>query len=382
MPESNEFVNSFSPNGSVSRNISELLATSTPGAQQPTGPVFTPYSFDELMAMPEKEWIIDQVAGRRDVGMIYGVPGCGKTFVGINMIVSACTGSQWAGRFSIERPLNVAYCAGEGVSGLPARFRAATEAVGITRLPNFTFFKTIPQLYTDEDSVTSATVRQFVTEWKARQEAGQAEPLDIVFIDTLHTATTAADENSAKDMGKVLHLCRWAANALDCAVMLVHHSNKAGTGERGSSALRGAMDFMIEIRRASEDNTKGSMHCAKLKDGEQWKEQAFDLHAVEGCNSVFVLWDEPGDINPAAGAKSADKMALLAEMERYPGQRFTVKRLAEAIDQKENYTRNLLNEIEKSGMCQRELSNPNQKESSRNPWVFLLPAQQGDLLKA
>jgi RecA/RadA recombinase len=343
-----------------------------------TGPVFTPYSFDDLMAMPEKQEIIKGIMGKRDLGMIFGPPGCGKTFVGISMIVSGCTGGQWAGRFDIPHPLNVAYCAGEGISGLPARFKAATEIYGITRLPGFTFFKTIPQLYTDDDSVTTVTIRQFVSEWKARQEAKQAAALDILFVDTLHTATTAADENSAKDMGKVLHLCRWAANELDCAVVLVHHSNKAGTGERGSSALRGAMDFMIEIKRISETGTKGLMHCAKLKDGEQWKDQTFDLHAVEDCNSVCVLWDEPSDGTQSAGAKSADKATLLAEMTQYVGQRFTVKRLSEAIDKKENYTRNLLGELEKNGLCKRELSKPG-KESSRNPWVYFVPAEQSEL---
>lgn len=355
-----------------------------PGSEsKPVNPVFIPYSFDDLMNMPEKEWLIDQVVGAGDVGMIYGAPGCGKTFVGINLIVSACIGSSWAGRFDIQRPLNVAYCAGEGVSGLPARFRAATEILRldgsghVTRLPNFTFFKTMPQLYTDDDPLSVVSIRQFVTEWIARQVLGNAAPLDILFVDTMHTATTAADENSAKDMGKVLSLCRWAANELKCAVVLVHHSNKAGNAERGSSALRGAMDFMIEIRRISETSAKGLMHCAKLKDGEAWKDQTFDLHAVEDCGSVCVLWDEPNDGSQLVGAKAADKAVLLSEMQQYSDQRFTVKRLAEAIDKKENYTRNLLLELEKSGLCKRELSKPG-KESSRNPWVYFLASQQGE----
>lgn len=47
------------------------------------------------------------------------------------------------------QPRRIAYCAGEGVSGLPARFGAAAEPYQAFDLPGFTFFKTIPQLFED-----------------------------------------------------------------------------------------------------------------------------------------------------------------------------------------------------------------------------------------
>ena len=50
--------------------------------------------------------------------------GSGKTFVVIDLIGAMVSGEQFANRFSMMRPLNVGYCAGEGVSGLPARFKA------------------------------------------------------------------------------------------------------------------------------------------------------------------------------------------------------------------------------------------------------------------
>jgi hypothetical protein len=66
--------------------------------------------------------------------MIYGAPGCGKTFVVIDMIMRLCTGQQWANRFCVQRCLNVAYCAGEGLGGLPSRFAAIAEHYDITSL--------------------------------------------------------------------------------------------------------------------------------------------------------------------------------------------------------------------------------------------------------
>lgn len=343
------------------------------------GPVFKPLSFDDLSNMPPKEWSIDKVIGPGDIGMIYGQPGSGKSFLVINMIIAACTGSQWATRFDIERPLNVAYCAGEGVSGLPARFKAAAAVQRITSLPNFSFFPIIPQLFGNDEDPNVANIRQFVTDWKAQQEQGQAEPLDLLFIDTLSTAAIGAKENDNTDMGLVVACCRRAAIELGCAVILVHHTNKAGTAERGATALRGAADCMIEVRRIGETGTKAVMSCSKLKDGEAWKDQTFELHNVEQYNSACVLWDEPSDGQRALGKKAADKVVLQAEMERYLSHKFLAKSLAEVIGQADGYTRKLLNELTEEGICQRELSKPDDKESNRNPWVYFISATQGGL---
>ena len=278
-----------------------------------TGPLFTPLSLADLLAMPPKEWLIDQVIGAQDMVMVYGPPGSGKTFLVIDLVFAACLGSQWATRFDVSRPLTVAYCAGEGVSGLPARFAAAAEFHGVSSssLPNFHFYKTIPQLYHKEGRDTfppADHVRRFVADWLARDGG----PLDLLVIDTLHAASVGAEENSASDMGLVLQAVRHASNDLGCAVLLVHHTNKGGSAERGSSALRGAMDAMISVKKISEETTssKGAVTCEKLKDGEGWKPQTFDL--VSLADSVRVWWDEPAEIGQGQGKQGQDKAALLS----------------------------------------------------------------------
>lgn len=335
-------------------------------------PIFTPHSFAELRNMPPKKWLLDQVFGAGDIGMIYGPPGCGKTFVVIDMIMSLRTGSQWANKFDVKRPLYVAYCAGEGIGGLPSRFTAIARHYDIADLDNFAFYRIPPQLYDDR---ATATINHFCDEWKARQFAKEVAPLDVLIIDTLHTATVAADENSAQHMGKVLHSCRLAGNDLGCAVILVHHTNKVGSTERGSSALRGAMDFMIKIDK-SDAAAHAVMSCEKLKDGEHWTNQRFSLQSQVECNSAYVSWNDPGSPKQIKGAKVSDKEKLKEEMRRYEGRRFTCKILAEAIAQKPDYTRKLLGELEQEKECQRELSNLEKESSSRNPWVYWVDALQ------
>ncbi len=338
--------------------------------------IFTPYSFDELLTMPPKKWLLDQIFGEGDVGMVYGPSGSGKTFFVIEMIITLCIAKLLANRFAVERRLNIAYCAGEGISGLPARFKAAAKHHGVVKMPNFTFYKTMPQLYMNSGDSDITTIKQFVHQWKTRQLNKETESLDVLVIDTLHTATTEADENSAKDMGKVLHLCRWASSELGCTVILVHHTNKSGVSERGSSALRGGMDFMIKIEKPSDTATYAVMSCEKLKDGEQWKSQSFSLqHQVE-CKSVYVSWSDPSDSTQAIGLKASDKEKLKAEMKLYKGRRFTCKTLAEAIAKAETYTRKLLTELENTKECHRALSNPEKPQSNRNSWVYWIDTVQ------
>jgi len=366
--------------GSFDNDISDIISLSDAAhvAPAPTQaeqeadaiPVykFKPRSLAELLAMPPKEWIIDQVLGAGDLAMLYGAPGSGKTFVVVDAIFSACLGTQWAMRFDIPRPLNVAYCAGEGVSGLPSRFGAAAQHHGVDdplKFPNFTFYEVTPALYYDDSARNDIeSIERFATEWKQRQDSGDAQPLDILVIDTLHSATAGADENSAQDMGRVLELCRKTARVLGCAVILVHHSNKAGTGERGSSAMRGAMDCMIEVKTCGN---KYVLECAKLKDGERWKNQTFSL-ATMG-ESVRVWWDEPSTTSDSDFAPSQEVLKLLKNS---PSTKFTARQLAEPLGMTTNAAINVLKRLVDKGEIKSELHLAEKPPSNRNPWVYFI----------
>lgn len=327
------------------------------GSPDKSGPVFSPMSMSALLAMPPKEWMISEVLGMGDLGMIYGPPGSGKTFVVVDLIFSACLGKQWAMRFDTARPLNVAYCAGEGLSGLPARFKAAAEYYGVTKdPPNFTFFPTVPQLHkgaTEYGAHTFDTlenIERFVREWQQREAEGTAQKLDLLILDTLHSATVGAEENSASDMGRVLATMKEAQKALGCAVLLVHHTNKSGSAERGSSALRGAMDTMISLTQVG---TKWAIYCEKLKDGARWATQTFDL--AEKAESVRVWWHDPIESGQDTGRQSQDKEKILQVLTEQAGTRLTAGAIEEATGiKKGKQIYNLLTALHESGECKRE----------------------------
>lgn len=351
----------------LQKKINRLTPKKEPEKSEQENP-FKPYSFSDLLNMPPKVWLVDQVFGVGDLGMIYGPSGCGKTFITIDFIVRMCIGRSWASRFSIERPLNVAYCGGEGVGSLPTRFKASAAHYDVSDIPNFTFFKTVPQFHNENDGTDS--IFEFIIQYKKNLESGICQKLDVLVIDTLHTATVGAEENSSKDMGKIIQACKTASNNLECAVILIHHTNKSGEEERGSTSLRGAMDFMIRVKKDKEEETTATMSCSKLKDGEQWPEQKFNLEESEFCDSVHVLWDAPEDYKKSK-TQDNTKELILCEL-RKNDQPLTVKLISEVVGKKLEYVRKILEKLISQGECQRRLNKPDQPTSPQNQWVYFI----------
>jgi archaellum biogenesis ATPase FlaH len=332
--------------------------------------VFNGLSFEEMQNIPPKEWIVDQVFGKGDLGMIFGESGCGKTFVVVDLIVSLCHQQAWAESMTVNRSVNVAYFAGEGFSGLAERFKAATHAKGLDDIPNFTLFNKMPQLFLGSDvGEYQESMIRFIQECKNRDY----KP-DILIIDTLHTAIIDAEENSAKDVGRILSSCKRAISELGCSVILVHHTTKGGGSERGSGALRGGMDFMLEVRMP-ENNNQGyhKVLCSKLKDGAAWMNKLFSLSKVTGFKSVCVQWNTLTlDEECNLPNKEEYKSQILQFLRQYPGIRFSVSELSGKFKFSRQYCTKILSELHTERKCFKKTSDPDSPHGSMNPWKYFI----------
>jgi hypothetical protein len=202
-----------------------------------------------------------------------------------------------------------------------------------------------------------------VTDWQARNGG----PLDLLVIDTFHSATVGAEENSATDAGIVLQSLKVAQRALGCAVMLLHHTNKNGNAERGSSALRGAMDAMIGI---AEVGHKFSMNCEKLKDGAAWQAQTFSL--VAKAESVRVWWDQPVEPGEVKSKESAYRESISALLAEGGGRRLRASSIAEVLGVNRSQITSLLANMSAEKLVQRDIENPDEVQSNHNPWVYFI----------
>lgn len=155
-------------NGSSAHNGEEFSEGEQADEEPATSPVFKPFTLAELMQQPPKEWLIDNLIGRGDITMVFGDAGSGKTFIAIDLILAAALGRQFAARFPIKQPLRVAYCAGEGIAGLPNRFAAAINKWHVS--PNdlaLTIYTDVPQLFDDQ---AEKSIYTFVRELSERSE--------------------------------------------------------------------------------------------------------------------------------------------------------------------------------------------------------------------
>lgn len=299
----------------------------------------------------KKEWLIQNVIGPKDIVFFYGQPSTGKTFIIIDLLMSAIAGKSFANRFETTRPLNVAMIVGEGGRSIDDRFVAADHYHCVPAEFNYDIFDNGLQFYEDNDG---AEIERFVYEWK-RFENRQ---LDILIVDTYAMATIGANENDAKSAGKVLSNARAIANELGCAVIFVHHTTKNGSAERGSSALRAAADMMIEVSDKKITCTKAK-HCAA------WAPVGFELMTFE--DSLVVKWAEQMELSDAITsfvAKSDSKVVMADIIEAFKNVtshttvRSTVKKLVD------------------DGLLHSRLRNPDTVPSKSNPTIYFLNSNE------
>jgi hypothetical protein len=78
--------------------------------------------------------------------------------------------------------------------------------------------------------------------------------------------------------------------AFGAFVLVIHHTTKGGGSERGSSALRGAADVMIECEASENLNGPAvTLKCSKMKDAEPFKTFSLSLDKVELANGTSSL---------------------------------------------------------------------------------------------
>ena len=202
-------------------------------------------SLDDLESLPQPEWLIPN---RLPEGQtwVYGEPGVGKTFVVLD----------WAATVAAKGG-KVVYFIGEGVKGFSKRVMAWKRYNEWANLDDFYVVPMAPQLL-DKHSVDMFN------------EVIKSIQPNLIVIDTFARAAVGADENSAKDVGRVISVLDTVFRVHDCSSIVVHHSNKSGGTERGSGAIRGAADATWEVMPDYSHSGMTAMQiaCRKMKDSE------------------------------------------------------------------------------------------------------------------
>ena len=218
-------------------------------------------------------WLIKGFLEMDSLSLMFGEPGCGKSFSAIDLACCVATGKDWHGK-PVKQAGPVFYIAGEGFNGLSRRFMAWQSFYGYN-LRNAPLY--ISQCSAALTSLTSARAVSDSIE-KIVSDTGGVTPSMIV-IDTLARNFGPADENSTREMSTFIgHIDEYLRSKYRCNVLIVHHTGVGSKDRaRGNSALKGALDAEYAVVKA-EDEIK--ITPKKMKDADEPDEMNFQFGAV------------------------------------------------------------------------------------------------------
>ncbi|MFG2021102.1 AAA family ATPase [Actinomadura geliboluensis] len=197
-----------------------------------------------LDGIPDPIPLIDGLLFRDSLAWLHGKPGHGKSFVALDWAGCIAGGIPWQAHDIATGP--VVYLVAEGVIGVRQRVRAWEERTTV-EMAGVMFLPVAVQL------LNAAQLAAFV------DLLAEIGPVFVV-VDTQARVTVGADENSAKDMGELVHALERIRAATGACVLLIHHESRSGDNMRGSTALEGAAETMIRVTKDGPhirlDNTK------------------------------------------------------------------------------------------------------------------------------
>jgi len=218
-------------------------------------------------------WLVRNYVEADSLALMFGDPGCGKSFAAIDLACCIATGTPWHGNKTTKGA--VFYIAGEGQNGLARRFAAWAQHNGIplSGAPLFVSHRPAQLCSAAAAAEVASAVEELGT------TTGQKPAL--IVIDTLARNFGGADENSAQDMGSfIANLDAFLRAKWRATVLVVHHSGHADKSRaRGSTALKGALD--AEYSLTKDESGVVRINATKMKDAEQPAPVAFKLETVE-----------------------------------------------------------------------------------------------------
>ncbi len=286
-------------------NIVAPLSLTPPLAQPgaslaaPTGTRQITLTRADRIEIRPPDWLLRGTIERDAFALVFGDPGCGKSFLAIDWACRVATGTPWRGHAVKAGP--VVYVAGEGQHGFGRRIRAWSEyhGVGLDGVPLYLS----PAVAMPDPADLKALIAAIDTGVDA---VGQRPAL--IVLDTLARNFGGGDENGTPGMNRFVLACDAVRTLYGCTVLVVHHSGHADkTRARGAIALKAALD--AEYRLSNEGALM--LTATKMKEAELPPSLSMELVSVElpGLKDEFGL----PVTSAAIDVLDADTSALVAK---------------------------------------------------------------------
>ncbi len=243
---------------------------------------------ETLLAQPDPTWLIDGILQQGTLALVYGPPGCGKSFLMQDLAFHLGLGRPWFGRFyDPEQPTGVLYIAAEAGGGTATRVKAFCRHHGLTREQLAPERCQVNFVRATVDLLDPETASAIELTW-----AAWANRFNVFVFDTLSRCMPGGNENSPEHMTTAINTLDQIRTRTGATIIVVHHTPLAEKDRpRGHSSLLAAavtaimVEKLGEIRQATvayqRDGREGAHLCFRLKQ----VETGVDQHgrAVTSC---------------------------------------------------------------------------------------------------
>lgn len=258
---------------------------------------------DDMLVVPPRTYLVKGLLAAREMALLYGEPGCGKSFMALHLAYALAQGRKFFSRRVAATP--VIYCGLEGETGVAKRVQALAREHGSAK----GFHCIVQPLPLADNAALADDMVTCVTTVGA----------GLVVIDTLARAMAGADE-TAEGFGAMVKIFDRVRSETNAAILIVHHAGKdKARGARGSNALLAAADLAIEVEVSAESGR--TWRVVKAKDDPGGDAFAFSLRSValgadEDGDAITTCLVEEGDATGAAARRklSPQQAAALANL--------------------------------------------------------------------
>jgi hypothetical protein len=208
----------------------------------------------ELLAAnyPPIEFVSDPALQHPGLALLFGPSGISKTYFTLAWALSVAAGQPFLG-WKTATPRGVLYIDGE-LGGRTMQQRVKLLSSGHEITLNAPFYVSS---FDDQASGLFPNIED--EEQHSRYLLGIPDDVQLVVLDSLSTLASLEDSNDAKSWGPVQRmLLGLRRRGLSCIV--VHHANKGGSDQLGTSRRIHVMDTVISLREHKDEDGSAPGH--------------------------------------------------------------------------------------------------------------------------
>ena len=242
---------------------------------------------------PHSNFIIENILREHSITMIYAPPAAGKTAVARDIAIALASGSKlFANKFAIHGgKRRVMYMTQERISDLctclrkQAIYQKLKDEIG----DNIMVMENVPNFSNENHEHYYPDIIDYMQSLE--------EKYDVLIIDHLQDTLGRINVASPEAICAVVGL-KEMLEELNCAMIVLQHTNKNGTTEGGIAQFRAITDITISLTGSSSvRNFNHRMIPEKLSLGtDSWEPIPFHTALVPGSNdALYIVWDKPSE---------------------------------------------------------------------------------------